>query len=170
MSAYRLCYCPNCKSFVTTDSSKDSPRCPVCKTAMKFVPVNMDEYESWDEAKKASFEQKYFADMAQAPANPEQSKQSPPICEKKDTPAFSSHDEPSSDSSIWIVGLEAISWFVLAACVIVGLVLGISSGSLSGIVLFILCALGGFLVVGMTMVFLGMARDLKAIRNALEEK
>ncbi len=161
MSAHHLYYCYKCKTFVTATPEKSLQGCPDCKMTLKFVPVNMAEYDSWSDAQKAGFQETYLESLHQQA----------PSASSANAPSAAPSDSTvtASDSSFWIGGLEIISWIVLSVFVLAGIIIGANAGGLYGLVAFVLCAVVGFLLVGITMVFLGMAHDLKAIRNKIEK-
>ncbi|MGI6695124.1 MAG: hypothetical protein ACOX6O_02640 [Christensenellales bacterium] len=77
-----------------------------------------------------------------------------------------------SNSDFWISGLKGFAWFVFASILLCGILFSIPAfntyhGETIGFVILILAFVLAFLTVALLMVFLNMAKDIRAIRNNL---
>lgn len=144
-----ICFCPKCKTMFAVSKRNGNPVCPDCKGQLVNTNLSYEEYSSMTDSEKESFENRYYRN------NPQES-------HKKQRTA-----NKNKDSDVWISLLEAFCAIVIALCILFALfVLG--QNIKAGIVVAIVLTLIGFLLVSGIMVFVGMARDLRAIRNEIE--
>jgi hypothetical protein len=163
MSQRKLYVCTNCHEFWSSASPAIS--CPGCGSPVCPVEQDYDEYSGWTQEEKKAFKENYVAqhDLT-AKLNPAGQ-------------ARTEHGDTSSapaDSDFWIGGLDTalnitLVVFVLLAVVAFGIgVSGGDEGILIGLVSAVVILVAGFLTVAGMKIFIGMAKDLKAIRRKLD--
>ena len=74
------------------------------------------------------------------------------------------------NSSFWIRSLRGFAWVAFAIIIIAGILNGLSTGGLKGFLWFLVSIPIAVVSVAGLMVFLDMAKDLRAIRNALSDE
>ena len=159
MENRRVYVCPNCKSWYSHEKNMFSPEadrkesiCPNCQHKLVETDIDYEEFSAMAKEEKQRVKQQYL-DTHELPV----------------TPHAEAEDENSASG--WISGLKIFSWVSFFAIIIAGLVLAapfLRYASGYGVLIIIGAFLLAFLSVAGTMVFLGMASDLKAIRKNLE--
>ena len=162
MSEFKQLYvCKDCEQWFSGNPEKTLKGCPHCKGKLVYVPVNYEKYKAMDDEEKAAFKQSFLEKNDLSNIGIDNKVQ---LAEEQ----YISNSD-IKDSSGWISGLKAINWLVFGVFIIAGLIAA-GSGTPIGLLIFFACFIAGFMTVAMTMVFLGMAKDLKAIRARLEKK
>ena len=126
--------------------------CPNCQHKLVETDIDYEEFSAMAKEEKQRVKQQYL-DTHELPV----------------TPHAEAEDENSASG--WISGLNVFSWVAFFAIIIAGLVLAapfLRYAPGYGVLIIIGAFLLAFLSVAGTMVFLGMASDLKAIRKNLE--
>ena len=126
--------------------------CPNCQHKLVETDIDYEEFSAMAKEEKQRVKQQYL-DTHELPV----------------TPHAEAEDENSASG--WISGLKIFSWVAFFAIIIAGLVLAapfLRYAPGYGVLIIIGAFLLAFLSVAGTMVFLGMASDLKAIRKNLE--
>lgn len=159
MENRRVYVCPNCKSWYSHEKNMFSPEadrkesiCPNCQHKLVETDIDYEEFSAMAKEEKQRVKQQYL-DTHELPV----------------TPHAEAEDENSASG--WISGLNVFSWVAFFAIIIAGLVLAapfLRYAPGYGVLIIISAFLLAFLSVAGTMVFLGMASDLKAIRKNLE--
>lgn len=159
MENRRVYVCPNCKSWYSHEKNMFSPEadrkesiCPNCQHKPVETDIDYEEFSAMAKEEKQRVKQQYL-DTHELPV----------------TPHAEAEDENSASG--WISGLKIFSWVAFFAIIIAGLVLAapfLRYAPGYGVLIIIGAFLLAFLSVAGTMVFLGMASDLKAIRKNLE--
>lgn len=159
MENRRVYVCPNCKSWYSHEKNMFSPEadrkesiCPNCQHKLVETDIDYEEFSAMAKEEKQRVKQQYL-DTHELPV----------------TPHAEAEDENSASG--WISGLKIFSWVAFFAIIIAGLVLAapfLRYAPGYGVLIIIGAFLLAFLSVAGTMVFLGMASDLKAIRKNLE--
>lgn len=159
MENRRVYVCPNCKSWYSHEKNMFSPEadrkesiCPNCQHKLVETDIDYEEFSAMAKEEKQRVKQQYL-DTHELPV----------------TPHAEAEDENSASG--WISGLKIFSWAAFFAIIIAGLVLAapfLRYAPGYGVLIIIGAFLLAFLSVAGTMVFLGMASDLKAIRKNLE--
>lgn len=159
MENRRVYVCPNCKSWYSHEKNMFSPEadrkesiCPNCQHKLVETDIDYEEFSAMAKEEKQRVKQQYL-DTHELPV----------------TPHAEAEDENSASG--WISGLKIFSWVSFFAIIIAGLVLAapfLRYAPGYGVLIIIGAFLLAFLSVAGTMVFLGMASDLKAIRKNLE--
>lgn len=154
MSERKLYVCTSCHGFWSALGG--APACPKCGGTVHQVEVDYDTYASWTAEEKANFKQSYL--------NTHNFSDGP-------TAVFTK----ASDSDLWIKGMDTalnvtIALFAIMAVVVLiaGAAAGVA-GFFIGLLAAALIGVIGFLAVAGMKIFIGMAKDLKAIRNKMEE-
>lgn len=159
MENRRVYVCPNCKSWYSHEKNMFSPEadrkesiCPNCQHKLVETDIDYEEFSAMAKEEKQRVKQQYLDTH-----------------ELSVTPHAEAEDENSASG--WISGLNVFSWVAFFAIIIAGLVLAapfLRYAPGYGVLIIIGAFLLAFLSVAGTMVFLGMASDLKAIRKNLE--
>lgn len=159
MENRRVYVCPNCKSWYSHEKNMFSPEadrkesiCPNCQHKLVETDIDYEEFSAMAKEEKQRVKQQYL-DTHELPV----------------TPHAEAEDENSASG--WVSGLNVFSWVAFFAIIIAGLVLAapfLRYAPGYGVLIIIGAFLLAFLSVAGTMVFLGMASDLKAIRKNLE--
>lgn len=159
MENRRVYVCPNCKSWYSHEKNMFSPEadrkesiCPNCQHKLVETDIDYEEFSAMAKEEKQRVKQQYL-DTHELPV----------------TPHAKAEDENSASG--WISGLNVFSWVAFFAIIIAGLVLAapfLRYAPGYGVLIIIGAFLLAFLSVAGTMVFLGMASDLKAMRKNLE--
>lgn len=163
MDNKKLFVCKECKTWLSGTPEEASKGCSECGGQL----VDIVDYENWeklspeqqDAFKKEYLEKHDFSDN------------------KFKTPLEVYLDErgkkgPESDYSGWISGLTTIGWLTFITFIFIGLILfalTFSRNAILGIVAFAICFCVGFMSVAMTMVFLGIAQDVRTIRSRMRK-
>lgn len=159
----QLYVCKDCEQWFSGNPEQTLKGCPHCKGKLVYVPVNYEKYKAMDDEEKAAFKQSFLEKNDLSNIGIDNKVQ---LAEEQ----YISNSD-IKDSNGWISGLRFVGWLIFILFFIGGIMLfGLLGGSSAGVFAFLLCVVGGFMSVAMTMVFLGMAKDLKAIRARLEKK
>ena len=193
MGEERVYICVNCKEWYLVPEKNVAPKCPECGKALNFVNIDYGKFNNLTEEERDDLRYRYIMCYDNVP-NTRQSayKQSGEIISSSAASPGSTYDnkektdkgnrrqqtnKKKKDSSAWISLLKILCIVVVAIFMMVGvffmaplLLKEHFQDRIIGILIFIGLTLIGFLVVSGTMVFLGIARDLKAIRNELERR
>ena len=155
MSERKLYVCTQCHGFWSALGG--APACPKCGGKVHQVDVDYDTYASWTAEEKADFKQSY-------------------INTHNFTDGPTSVFAKAADTDFWIRGVDlalniAMVMFCIAAVVL--LIVITAAGGVEGFFIDLLAAASlavvGFLLVAGMKIFLGMAKDLKAIRSKMEQ-
>ena len=154
MSDRKLYVCANCHGFWSALGG--APACPKCGGKVHQVDVDYDTYASWTAEEKADFKQAYI--------NTHDFSDGPTATLTK-----------AADTDFWISGMDTALNVTIALFAIIAVVV-LLAGTASGVEGFFIgllaaavIAVMGFLAVAGMKIFLGMAKDLKAIRNKMEQ-
>lgn len=155
MSERKLYVCTQCHGFWSALGG--APACPKCGGKVHQVDVDYDTYASWTAEEKADFKQSY-------------------INTHNFTDGPTSVFTKAADTDFWIKGMDTalnITMVLFVVAAFITLIACVSSGRFVGLLVGLLAATAlaiiGFLAVAGMKIFLGMAKDLKAIRNKIEE-
>lgn len=151
MENRRVYVCPNCKHWYSHEADEKTAVCPNCHHELVEADIDYAYFSRMTKEEKANAKQQYLATH-----------------ELPMTPYVGNEEEASSG---WISGLNVFSWVAFFAIIIAGLVLAapfLRYAPGYGVLIIIGAFLLAFLSVAGTMVFLGIASDLKAIRKNLE--
>ncbi len=163
MSQRKLYVCTKCHEFWS--SNTPAVTCPGCGGAVCPVDQDYEAYSGWTQEEKAAFKEAYVAqhDLT-PPARP---------AVRADSCGTSSASA-QADADFWINGLDTalnitLVVFILLAVVVFG-VLAVNGGEgvLIGLLSAVAIGVAGFLTVAGMKIFIGMAKDLKAIRKKLD--
>ena len=152
MENRKVYVCPNCKHWYSHEADEKTPVCPNCHHELVEADFGYAYFSGMTKEEKANIKQRYLATH-----------------ELPMTPYVGEEDDNSSSG--WIRGLNVFSWVAFFAIIIAGLVIAspfLREAPGYGVLIIIVAFLLAFLSVAGTMVFLGMASDLKAIRKNLE--
>ena len=161
MAVKNVYICPECKTWQSVTENQAKKGCEKCNNSITYVPIEYKTFKQMNDEEREVFKKNFLQNLTDGKS----------ILGSYVVPVSKPVSEPVENikaSSGWIDGMQAIGWVVFAAFIIVG-VLALTS-SPDGVLVFLGCILAGFLSVGMTMIFLDMAKDLKAIRAKLEQK
>lgn len=185
MNDKSLYVCKDCHKFFSGYITELENGCPTCQGPLEKVDVDFSQYSAWPDSMKQSFKEDYVKKFGKpkvnktGPEKPVPEKPVRPVSDEKDTKKkfdmpieqymdARKYESDTSETSGWISGLQIVSWIVFIAFIILGLLgmlMFLNAGSaLLGFVILALCAGAGFMSIAMTMVFLGMAHDIRAIR------
>lgn len=145
MNEERVCICPKCKSWYYVNKKNSGPKCPDCNCFLICTNISSEEFDSMPNEKRNSIMDKC-------------------IFKNSDTDR-----KKINDSSLWIVIMEIVSTIIIAVSVLMGVFILTSADYIGiGILGFAAIVLIGIIAVSSSMVFVGMARDIKAIRSKLD--
>lgn len=160
MSYRKLYVCTKCHEFWS--SAKEATVCPGCDSPVLPVEQDYEQYAAWTAEEKAAFKARYVQEHDLTPPKTAAAATMGQVSEKVE------------DDQFWINGLNTalnISLFIFLLASVVtffgcavqgdGMVL---VGLLSAALLLVL----GFLSVAGMKIFIGMAKDLKAIRKKMD--
>lgn len=155
MENRRVYVCPNCKHWYSHEADEKTAVCPNCHRELVETDIDYKAFSTMSKEDKRSLKQHYLDTH-----------------ELFMTPIVVA-DANGGSSSSWISGLKVFSWILFFAIIILGWFLAIPyfsyhSHTEYGLLIIVASFLFAFLSVAGTMVFLGMASDLKAIRKNLE--
>lgn len=163
MSQRKLYVCTKCHEFWS--SATPAASCPGCGSPVCPVEQDYDEYAGWTQEEKKAFKENYVAQHDLTP---------PPRPAVRPDAYGAPAAFAQTDTDFWISGLDTalnitLVVFVLLAVVAFGIgVAGGDEGILIGLVSAVVILVVGFLTVAGMKIFIGMARDLKAIRKKLD--
>lgn len=171
MEEKRMYICPRCETWYSVHRKNTTPKCPECGQMLNFVNIDCEQFNWLSEKEREDLKRNYFS--ARANVLKSQSNYSEESNHTADPAA--KNEKKNKDTSGWISLMETMCAIVIAAFMFTGaVVLGqyFQRGQyqIVGILIFLGMTLVGLLAVSGTMVFIGMAKDLKAIRNELEER
>lgn len=154
MNERKLYVCGGCHQFWS--SEQEGVTCPSCGGAVYPVDLSYAEYAAFSDREKQQFKKNYLASHAVVPE--------PPVAKKK---------RPAGED-FWLKLLNLILNLLLAVFLVVGLLVMVLNW-LDGYdfwepLLAGLCvAAVGLVLVAAMKVFLGLARDVRAIRRKMEK-
>lgn len=155
MSERKLYVCGNCHQFWSSDRA--GVPCPSCGSKVYPVDKDYDAYAALSAEEKAAFKEEYLKTHTFEAV-------------KAEPAGLSSF---ARDENLWIRGLDIALNITLGLCLVAAVILLIyyAAEEAFGLGLLVAAALavGGFLTVAGMKVFIGMAKDLKAIRNKMEQ-
>ena len=149
-------YCPACKSLWQSESTSETnvQPCGTCGGAPLFTGYAVERWKELSQTEKdtvyANLEEKYNDQMAAG--------------------------GPDGKRGYgWIKGLRVFSWLSFTGIIIVGIAAAVAAGEKNesiGIALLIVAGsiVLAFCAVAVLMVFLGMAEDLRDVRNTIKKK
>ena len=145
MNEERVCICPKCGAWYYVNKKNSGPECPDCKCFLICTNISSEEFDSLSDEERNSIMKKCF-------------------------PSNSNADRRKiNDSSFWIVTMEIISAIIIAASIIFGIFVLTSAKYIGvGIIGFVIVVAIGIMAVSSLMVFIGIAKDVKAIRGKLK--
>ena len=154
MEQRKVYVCPSCKCWYSQAIHEKTPVCPNCHHELVETDIDYKAFSVMSKEDKQSLKQHYL-DTHELPMTPV------------------ADDTEESSSSGWISGLKVFSWILFFSIIIAGLFSAMPYFSYSsrkeyGFLIIVVSFFVAFLSVAGTMVSLGMASDLKAIRKALE--
>ena len=156
MENNRICICPKCRAWFVVNKKNQNPICPDCHIDLKCTNISNEQFESMKDTDKEILERNLFKETVPKNESPNKAKQEEkPVKETK-------------DSSPWITIMETVCIVILGVFMIGGIFFIRKENIIVGILVFALSTLIGFILISGMMVFTGMARDLRAIRNELE--
>lgn len=158
-SEKNLYVCTKCMTWLSGKKEEAAAGCPQCGGDLQYVNVDYYEYSSWLPDQKAKFKQQFLRDLTN------KNVQASYTVEEVEA-----RSKGESASSGWITGLKIISLCSFIVFVLLGLaLLGMIGINALGFVALSVCLVVGFLSVAMTMVFLGMAQDIRIIRSRMKK-
>lgn len=167
MEFKQLYVCQSCQSFYAINPEKAAKGCPNCKSKLVYVPVSLTKYDAMSEQEKENFQASVLngndLERVAIAAVPQVEMKEPEESQKR---PFVSH------ASGWVKGMKfanklVFAFFFIAA--IAAFVLLLPSPLVAILASGLLFCIG-FLLVGMTMVFLDLAKDVKAIRDHMDQQ
>lgn len=159
MSYRKLYVCTQCHEFWS--SAKEAATCPGCGSPVIPVEQDYEQYAAWTAEEKAAFKARYVQEHDITPPRSAAS-------------AMEQVSETVENDQFWINSLNTalnLSLFIfLLAAVITFFACAVQGGwsVLIGLLSAVLLVILGFLSVAGLKIFIGMARDLKAIRKKLD--
>lgn len=155
MSERKLYVCGSCHQFWSSDRA--GVPCPSCGGRVYPVDKDYNAYAALSAEEKAAFKEEYLKTHTFEAAEAAPSRLS----------------SLAQDENLWIRGLDVALNITLGLCLVAAVILLIyyAAEEAFGLGLLVAAALavGGFLAVAGMKVFIGMAKDLKAIRNKMEQ-
>lgn len=157
MSERKLYVCGSCHQFWSSD--RGGVPCPSCGGRVYPVDQDYHAYTALSPEEKAAFKEEYLKThtFEAAEGEPEPFRQS----------------SLAQDETLWIRGLDVALNITLGLCLVAAVIVLIYYAAEEafglGLLLAAALAVGGFLTVAGLKVFIGMAKDLKAIRNKMEQ-
>lgn len=149
-------YCPACKSFWQSESTSETnvQPCGTCGGAPLFTGYAVERWKALSQAERDAV----CARLAE-----------------KNKERMAAGASAGNHGYGWIKGLRVFSWLSFAGIIIAGIAAAVAVGGKSGSTGAALLIVAGsvviaFCAVAVLMVFLGMAEDLRAVRNTLEKK
>ena len=170
--------------FVASDGN-DVKICNVCKNHIDVLKSNNDDYELGGEQLSSYLQSaKYLNSFKKQIKNKEILINLKNFIDVEDSLIEKIDDENYSDqqpSSHWIKIMRIFVWITSVSIFIIGIILGINNSWNYSCLLaffdfpvfftyFIISFIIAFFTLAMTMIFLDMAQDIKAIRNNTEHK
>lgn len=154
-----LYVCTKCHTWLSGKKEHAASGCTECGSDLQYVPVDYYEYSSWTPEQKTNFKKQFLRDMTNGNVQGSYTVSS-----------IKNRQKEESSSSGWISGLKFVGWASFIVFILLGLALFGSFGpNIIGIASFAVCFIVGFMSVAMTMVFLGMAQDIRIIRSRLQK-
>lgn len=145
MNEDRMCLCPKCGTWFYVNRKNSGPECPDCQCFLICTNISSEEFDSMPEEKRAALRNNNYK---QEPAKP-----------KKET----------SDSSIWMRIVEIVNAIIISVSILFGILIRTYSRNTAlGIVGLILSIFVGLIIASGSMMFVDIARDIRAIRNKMD--
>lgn len=155
MSERKLYVCGSCHQFWSSDRA--GVPCPSCGGRVYPVDQDYNAYAALSAGEKAAFKEEYLKTHAFEAAEAEPSRLS----------------SLAQDETLWTRGLDLALNITLGLCLVAAVIVLIYYAAEEafglGLLLAVALAVGGFLTVAGMKVFIGMAKDIKAIRNKMEQ-
>lgn len=167
MEFKQLYVCKECRSFCTINPEKASKGCPNCKGKMVYVPVSISKYDQMTDQERENFQAEILEnnnlDQVTIAAFPHVEEKESSEAENR---PFVSHVNG------WVRGMKFANKFTFVIFVIAAIasfVIFIPNPLVAILVSGLIFCMG-FLSIGMSMVFLNMAADIKAIRDHFDHQ
>lgn len=182
MDEKRIYFCLKCKVWYSVHNKNTDPKCPDCGRALSLVNIDYEQFNALTDEERAELERRFISTHFSVPKtlsnNHEQYKVSKDQASLERNNNANKHkkdrDDFISTSDWWISLLETVCIIIILAFVMSGIyIMGLNfeeSLYVPGILICAGLAFIGLFIVSSTMVFLGMARNLKAIKKELEEE
>lgn len=155
MSERKLYVCGTCRQFWSSDRAKVP--CPSCGGKVYSVEMDYAAYTALSAEEKAKFKEEYLETHTFEAV-------------RSDAPEAASY---APDETLWTRVLDTALNVTLGLCFVAAVVLLIYYAAEEafglGLLLAVALAVGGLLTVAGMKIFIGMAKDLKAIRNKMEQ-
>lgn len=161
MSYRKLYVCTQCHEFWS--SAKEAQSCPGCGAPVCPVDLDYDTYAAWTPEEKAAFKADYIASHDLTGYRPA----SQPASEASGE--YTSVDQPID----WIGALDKLTnvslFVIILSAVIIFFAMAVNGGVsvLLGLLYAAILLVAGFASAACMKVFIGMARDLKAVRKKM---
>ena len=153
MTEERACVCPKCGAWYYVNKKNSGPECPDCNCFLICTNVSSEAFDSMSTEEMNSLKQKC------SNISKDSDKQQEPI------------KKVVNDTSIWISMIEIIGTVIVAIAILFGVfVLRSAEKTGIGILGFAVILIIALVAVSGSMVFAGIAKDIKAIRNKLDSK
>lgn len=166
MEFKQLYVCPSCKAFFHCPPEISRRGCPQCKRELKYVPVSHEKFTQMTPEERAAFKAEVLKDVVADSAFTPQK-------EGKETVDDFEVSNEIIPLSGWAKGLRFVCWLIFIVFCFAALLVFASTSNANSLMGFIVSAgvfLLGFLLVAATMVFLDIAKDVRAIRSKLEQE
>lgn len=159
MSERKLYVCTHCHEFWS--SAKDAVTCPGCGSPVLPVEQNYEQYAAWNAEEKAAFKARYVQEHDLTPPKHAAKVAMEQISGTVENDQFWINClNTALNVSLFLFLLAAV--IVFFACAVQGGIM-VLVGLLTGALLLVL----GLLSVAGMKIFIGMAKDLKAVRSKL---
>ncbi len=182
MDEKRVYFCLKCRAWYSVRKKNTDPKCPECGKALSLVDIDYEQFNDLTDGEREDFERRFISTHFSAPKalsnNHEQYKVSEDRARSersnKGSKQKKDKDDYISTSDGWISLLETVCLIIVLVFILSGIFI-MGNNFEEGLYLpgVLICAgltFIGLFIVSSTMVFLGMARNLKAIKNKLEEE
>lgn len=164
MNYRKLYVCTQCHEFWS--SAKEAQSCPGCGAPVCPVDLDYETYAAWTPEEKAAFKADYIASHDLTGYRPTAT--SRPASEAGG--GYTSLDQPTD----WIGVLDKLTnislFVIILSAVIIFFVMAVNGGIsvLFGLLYAVILLVAGFASAACMKVFIGMARDLKAVRKKMD--
>ena len=166
MEFKQLYVCQDCKTFNSANPEKTLNGCPECKGKLVYVPIRYEKYAAFTPEEKEAFKKNFLEgnNVEQLGVNQ--------TVQRADEDYMQNHADDTVRSTGWVKGLRFVGWVVFIFFALLGVA---AFGLLAANPFVALLCAGvlvciGFMTVAMTMVFLDMANDIRAIRKNTKRK
>lgn len=167
MDFKQIYVCKGCRSFYSVNPEKSLKGCPECGGEFVYVPFSYNKYSAMTDQEKEQFKADFLAnnDLDQIGSG------SIPQPAAREYHEYHNHSFVSKASG-WVNGMKFANKLVFAIFIISAIVAFVLllPNPLVALLASVLIFCIGFLFVGMSMVFLDMAADIKAVRDHLEHQ